>query len=275
MNNLEYLFQYLDKPNWFNYNDCSYLTIMGSHAFGTNNKDSDYDFYGFIFAPIELTFPHTQGEILGFGRNIQRFEQLQYDHIVNEYTDKTTDMTIYNIVKYFHLVLMNNPNMVDSLFVPEECIIKQDKIGKMVRDNRKIFLSQKSFHTFKGMMFSHLSRLKSNHTKEGRLDLERRYGYDVKDGYHSLRMILELEQILYTGDLDLRLHSNILNQVRNGEIEKDWLINQCEMKLYLFEQNQDKFVVPYSPDENKIKQLLVNCLEEKFGSLSKYGYNIL
>ena len=273
MKELENLFKKLDKPNWFNYNDCSYLTTMGSHVFGTSNNDSDYDFYGFIFAPIELTFPHTQGEILGFGRNIQRFEQVQYDHL--PFKNTTTDITIYNIVKYFHLVMMGNPNMVDSLFVPEECIVFQDRVASMVRNNRRIFLSQKSLHTFKGMMMAHLSRLKSNHTKEGRLDLERKYGYDVKDGYHSLRMMLELEQILYTGDLDLRSHSNILNQVRNGEIEKDWLINECEMKLWLFERNQDKFVVPHSPDEDKIKRLLVNCLEEHFGNLSKYSYNIL
>jgi len=31
-------------------------------------------------------------------------------------------------------------------------------------------------------------------------------------------------------------------------------------------------VVPHSPDENKIKQLLVDCLEIKYGSLSNFGY---
>jgi len=81
------LLETLDRPKWLNsHEDCSYLTVMGSRAYRTANEDSDYDFYGFICPPIDVLFPYLTGEILGFGRQIQRFEQVQYAHKYhNEY----------------------------------------------------------------------------------------------------------------------------------------------------------------------------------------------
>lgn len=272
------LLENLDKPKWLqSHEDSSYITLMGSRAYNTFNENSDWDYYGFVLPPIEVLFPHLQGEILGFGRNIQRFEQVQFDHVPAQNGNSKFDLTIYNIVKYFQLAMMGNPNLVDSLFVPEECIIHQDEIGKMVRNNKRLFLSQKCWHTYKGMLFSHLSRIKSNHIKEGRIENANRLklDFDPKDAYHCIRMILEMSQILYTGNLILNQDSKILLEIRNGEWAKQQVIEMCEKSLLYFEENQDSFIVPYSPDENKIKKLLVICLEAKFGSLSKYGYGII
>ncbi len=271
------LLEKLDRPKWLkSHEDCSYLTVMGSRAYRVANENSDYDFYGFTCPPIEVLFPYLTGEILGFGRQIQRFEQAQFDHkYYNEFISEY-DLTIYNIIKYFQLVTLGNPNLLDSIFVPEDCIVHQDKIGRMVRNNRKLFLSEKCLHTYKGMLFSHLSRIKSGHIKEGRVERAKELNsdFDVKDGYHSVRMILELNQILYSGDLNFEEHNNILLEIRNGNWTKEFLVEYCEDYLNKFETDKD-FVVPYEPNERMIKNLLVDCLEEKFGSLSKFGYNIL
>ena len=62
-----------DKPKFFETVEYSYLTMMGSRAYGTENEDSDYDFYGFIVPPVEIVFPHRAGYIQGFGRTYTPF----------------------------------------------------------------------------------------------------------------------------------------------------------------------------------------------------------
>ena len=51
----------LNKPKWMS--GYSYLTIMGSRAYGSATEDSDYDFYGFVVPPKEIVFPYLAGDI--------------------------------------------------------------------------------------------------------------------------------------------------------------------------------------------------------------------
>jgi len=97
--------------------DLQYLTMMGSIAYGVSSDSSDVDIYGFCIPPKSVVFPHLDGVIHGFGRQIQNFEQYQQHHI--KYADDEYDFTVYSIVKFFQLCMQNNPNMIDSLFVPE------------------------------------------------------------------------------------------------------------------------------------------------------------
>jgi predicted nucleotidyltransferase len=268
MKTLEEEIRVLDNPKWFT--GANYMTVMGSRAYGTNTENSDWDFYGFVVPPIEIVFPHLKSSIDGFGRQKQRFEQIQHQHIPTEQFGEV-DITIYNIVKYFQLLMECNPNIIDSIFTSDRCLISSDEVSLLVRKNRKLFLSQKCFHTFKGMMFSHLSRIKSGHIKEGRKN--NGFGWDVKDGYHSLRMALQLKDICFIGDLDLEKYSYVLNEVRNGKWSKDETVEYCEKTLRGIEENREFFIIPDYPPEKEIKKLLVECLKIAYGNdFYKSGY---
>lgn len=265
-----------DKPSFVNYNSTNMLTIMGSHAYGTNTPTSDTDFYGFVVPPIEYIFPHTAGNIFGFEKNIQNFDQYQGHHLdcgdgYGEY-----DLTIYSITRYFYLCADGNPNMIDSLFTDNDSLVFVDNVGQMVRDNRKLFLSQKAYHTFRGMAFSHISRLKNRQREGNRLELINKFGYDVKDASHIVRLIVELKQILFEGDLDLKANSKMILGVKNGNWAKEEVISFFEQQMKFLDDiiEEGNVHVPYSPDQKKIKSLLEWCLEENYGSLSKVGYNI-
>jgi predicted nucleotidyltransferase len=273
--NTKFIPDHLDKPKFFDTVDYSYLTVMGSRAYGTNTETSDYDFYGFIVPPIEIIFPSLSGHILGFGRTYTPFEQYQAQHIQHPGFGEI-DLTIYNIVKYFQLVTNGNPNLVDSIFTYDNSLIHCDEVGELVKNNRHIFLSEKMYHTFKGMAHSHLSRLKSGHVKEGRKELANQKGFDTKDAMHSLRVLLQIRDILELGELDIRKHMNFLMDVRDGEYSLDYIINKCddilkELELIVAHGS----AVPHSPNEKSIKHLLEKSIEIKFGSLSKYGYKLL
>jgi predicted nucleotidyltransferase len=134
---------------------------MGSVAYGVAGDSSDTDIYGFCIPLRETVFPHLAGEIAGFGRQKKGFEQYQQHGIVCKDSGKTYDITIYNIVKYFSLCMENNPNMIDSLFTPINCVLHTTQIGNMVRDARKDFLHKGSWPKFKGYAWSQLAKLKT------------------------------------------------------------------------------------------------------------------
>jgi len=157
----------LISPPGFLAPNVQYEVLMGSVAYGIAGESSDWDVYGFCIPPKDVVFPHLKGEIVGFGKQTQRFEQYQQHHIKDESTGKEYDLSIYNIVKYFQLCMENNPNMIDSLFVPQTCVLHCTQVGNLVRENRKKFLHKGSWHKFKGYSYSQLSRMnnKSNHVK--------------------------------------------------------------------------------------------------------------
>lgn len=260
----------INPPSWL-ISNTMYCTIMGSEAYAVSSGNSDMDIYGFCIPPKEEIFPHLKGEIIGFGKQKQRFEQFQQHHI--NYARKSWDFSIYSIVKYFHLVMENNPNMIDSLFTTQRCLIKSTKISELVRENRKMFLHKGAWHKFKGYAYAQLHKMK-NKEKEGyRKELIDKFSYDVKFAYHLVRLLNEVEQILTEGDLDLERNCEQLKSIRRGEWKEQEIINYFTTKEKDLEKTYLESKLPYGPDEEKIKQLLMNCLEEHYGNLDKCVVN--
>lgn len=92
----------IHPPSWLP-NNCQYLTIMGSVAYGCSSDTSDNDIYGFAISQKEDLFPHLRGEIPGFGKQKQRFDQWQehrvYDRIPGIPDDITYEMVIQELKK--------------------------------------------------------------------------------------------------------------------------------------------------------------------------------
>ena len=305
-----------------------YETIVGSIAYGvadtTKKGVSDIDIYGFCIPFKDMVFPNIAGNIIGFGRQIKRFDQYQQHHIIDKSSKKEYDLTVYSIVKYFQLCMENNPNMIDSLFTPQRCVLYCSKIGNYVRENRKFFLHKGSWYKFKNYAFSQIHKMKNKKVmglveiiKDNHLNPEDivkwsleetlvenlcdysemsiedvrkfcdivkefqgnkitkrlpsicKFGYDVKFGYNVFRLLNEVEQIMVEHDLDLQRNREQLKSIRRGE----WKIYQVEdyfnKKEKELEELYTKSTLQHSPDEGKIKQILINCLEMHFGDLSK------
>jgi len=244
-----------------------YEVITGSVAYGVSEDTSDMDIVGFCIPPKEVIFPHLAGEIEGFGRHKQRFANWQEHHIFHN--GKNYDLTVFSIVKFFSLCMEMNPNMVDCLFVPNNCVLHSTQVGQMVRENRHIFLSKACWPRFKGFAYAQLKKMKNKNPKGHRQEMCDNYGFDVKFGYNVVRMLNEVQQILTVGDLDLQQDRERLKAIRRGE----WTMEQIEDFFTIQEKalevvyNESK--LPWRPDEDKIKQLLLDCLEYHYGSLSK------
>lgn len=257
----------IHPPNWMIENTM-YLTIMGSSAYGVSKDTSDLDIYGFCIPPKENIFPHLKGEIPGFGRQIQRFEQWSEHHVKNG--DKEYDFSVYSIVKYFQLVMENNPNMIDSIFTPRRCVIHATQISELVRENRLSFLHKGSFHKFRGYAMAQFSKIKnkanSSNPKRAK-DIEE-FGMDLKFSYHLVRLLLEVEQILVEHTLDLERNNEVLKAIRRGEWTYEYLEEWFKQKELHLEHLYATSNLRNVPDEDKIKDLLLKCLEIHYGSLS-------
>ena len=258
----------IHPPKWMLPNT-SYITIMGSQAYGVSSDDSDLDVYGFCIPPKDMIFPHLAGEIQGFGRQIQRFEQWSEHHVKDPNKEVEYDFVIYSIVKYFQLCMENNPNMIDSLFTPRNCVIHSTNISEMVREKRRMFLHKGCWHKFKGYAYAQMSKIRNkvNSSNEKRADNIAKYGYDLKFAYHTVRLLNEVEQILVEGDLDLQRNREQLKDIRRGEWSIDQIERYFEEKERILEATYAASKLPHSPDEDSIKKLLLSCIEEHYGDI--------
>jgi uncharacterized protein len=257
-------------PRWLP-NAVQYETIMGSVAYGVSSDSSDIDVYGWAIPPRDDVFPHLRGEIAGFGTPRPQFQQYQEHHVEDHDAlggrGRTYDLTIYGIVKFFNLAMQNNPNIIDSLFTPVNCVLHSTRVGDMVRENRKLFLHKGAWSKFKNYAYSQLHKLSTKVARGNRAELVGEHGFDTKFAYHVVRLILEVEQILIEGDIDLQRDNEQLKAIRRGDWTEDYLREWFSARQSELEKVYAESKLPAAPDEARIRSLLVNCLEEHYGRL--------
>ncbi len=311
----------LRTPPVFLKNNIHYEVMTGSIAYGCNTDYSDIDVYGFGIPAKDLIFPHSAGYIPGFDTNTPKFNQFSQHHIKDKEANREYDISIYNIVNFFKLTMECNPNMVDVLFVPRNCVLFSTEIGEHVRSNRRLFLHKGAFHKFRGYAASQLHKMKSKKIKEfikicnalqlsydvtieelnhvmetgtatmnktdvavvvnlikqvdkdgkrtNRINSIAKHGFDVKFGYHLVRLVNECQQILEMGDLDIQRDREIYKAIRRGDWTEDQVVDYFGRHDNSLKDLYDNSKLAHSPNVNKIRSLLLECLEMHFGSLDK------
>lgn len=246
--------------------------LTGSFAYGCEDpKKADRDIVGIAIPPKTVIFPHLAGYIQGFGTQPPKFDQFQAHGIEAKDERKTYDIAIYNIVKFFQLAMENNPNMVEILFLPPRCLLSTSQIYDRMRQSRKAFLHKGAYHKFLGYAHSQLKKLdaESRTNPRRQSDIER-FGYDTKFGYHLVRLSYECEMIMREGDIVLDRYKEIYKSIRRGEWTKEQLREFFDRKKAELDKLYDdkESPIPHKPDEDKIKALLLECLEIHYGSLN-------
>ena len=117
-----------------------FLTLGGSHAYGTDVATSDIDIRGVAM--------NNASEIIG----LSNFEQ---------FINTETDTTVYAFNKLIHLLINCNPNTIEMLGCKPEHYIYMTDAGREFIDNRKMFLSKRALHSFGGYANQQLNRLEN------------------------------------------------------------------------------------------------------------------
>jgi len=93
-------------------------------------------------------------------------------------------------------------------------------------------------------------------------------GYSTKFAYHIIRLLDEVEQILVEEDLDLTRNREQLKAIRRGEWTKLQIRDHFDAKEKSLELAYTSCQLPRRPDDGLIKALLIDCLEEHYGSIA-------
>lgn len=149
-----------------------YKAIVGSKAYKLDLPTSDTDIRGIFLQPNENR--------LGFG----------YKEQIN---DNKNDIVYYELNRFVSLLMNNNPNIIENLFVPEDKILFFDPRIKPLYDKRELFLTKKIRYTFGGYAVSQIKKARGLNKKivnpigkEKLTPLDFCYVFEREDGYMML-----------------------------------------------------------------------------------------
>jgi predicted nucleotidyltransferase len=155
-----------------------FLTLTGSHAYGTAQSGSDVDVRGCCVAPLRVR--------LSFRTHFEQFAWLPgsasgesplgpvfAEALVRARSHPSAgpsllaaaappDVVIYDLAKLVGLCVQANPNMLELLFVDEREILYTTPLWERLRAHRVAFLSQKVRHTFAGYAKGQLKRIQGH-----------------------------------------------------------------------------------------------------------------
>jgi predicted nucleotidyltransferase len=114
--------------------------IAGSRAYGTDTPESDTDIRGIYILP--------QADRLSLGTT------------EGQQSDESQDIVYYELAKFFKLAMDCNPNIIELLYTPHDCINSMDSLGAALVAQADSFLSKKAFHTFTGYAHAQIKRAK-------------------------------------------------------------------------------------------------------------------
>lgn len=105
--------------------------------------------------------------------------------------------------------------------------------------------------------------------ESGRAETTKINTFDLKYAYHIVRLLSEIEQILTSEDLDLQEKGRRehMKAIRRGDVSEEDIRKWASEKEHLLETLYHNSNIRQKPDEEAIKQLLINCLEEHYGSI--------
>lgn len=156
--------------------------ISGSRAFGLATETSDTDIRGVYYLPKEDFFG------------------LNY---IPQISNETNDITYYELGRFVELLQKNNPNILEILASPEDCILYKNPLIDLLKTED--FLSKLCKDTFAGYAISQIKKAKGLNKKIlNPIDKERKSVMDfccILDGQGSVSLKKWLHEFSSPGDV--------------------------------------------------------------------------
>lgn len=229
----------------------------GSIAHGTYipstdpNSVDDIDIMHIVVPPLDCYFG-----LKGWGHRGTK----QYNE--NEY-----DVLAYELRKFISLLLKSNPNVLSMLFLDDTDYIVMTDWGREIIQQRQIFLSKQAYQSFMGYALGQLKRMTAFRT-EGYMGAKRKalvekFGYDVKNAGHLVRLLRMGIELLKTGNLQVkRPDAEELKEIKTGawSLEK---VKEEHAKLYVKMTDIYEYSpLPDRPDIEAANRLCMRILSD-------------
>jgi len=235
------------------------LGYRGSIAHGTHlpKKDpfsvDDIDIIGICIPPIDCYF------------GLKEF----YSKGTREIMEGEYDIVLFELRKAIRLLEEGNPNVLSILWLQPNHYLKITEVGKLLLENKNLFVGKHVYHSFVGYAHGQLHRMThpacKGHMGEKRKKLVEKFGFDVKNSAHCIRLLRMGIEFLTDGELHvLRQDAQQLLEIRKGE----WTLEQVQKEAdRLFKLSDEAFIhskLPDKPDHKKINDLCVEMITEYF-----------
>ena len=235
------------------------LGYVGSTSHGTYIPKNDPE----CIDDIDLLGIAVGSDKVYYGLGGTREEREQKEVKLNEW-----DSVVYEIRKAFRLLLQQNPNIMALLWLQEKDYIYISPTGKMILDNRNLFVSKQAYHSSIGYAYGQLHRMTHN-ACEGymgakRKQLVEKFGFDCKNAAHLIRLLRM--GIEYLGDGTLRVFREDaceLKEIKSGGWELERVQKEAERLFVLAQEAFVRSTLPAFPDKEKAEQLLITILKKE------------
>jgi len=196
---------------------------VGSHSHGTyvppetETGVDDIDLMVIVMPPPE------------FKLGLKKFDNASYKH-------GRFDVVIYDFEKWMTLLMKQNPNVIGTLFLhPDDLLVMQtySRTMRKVLNNPQVIVSKKMAAAFMGYANSQLHKM-THQAHQGyrgatRKALVEKFGYDVKNGAHMIRLLRMCVETLNTGSMQVRRPDAAeLIQIKQGAWSKERVLAEGE-----------------------------------------------
>jgi len=284
----------MDKELQNKINAPEFLAISGSRLYGSNRKDSDYDYRGFIIPPIDY--------IVG----------------IKTFTDRMVgndDHKVYSFKRFLELLTLADPQITELLFIPKDKIIHTSSIAEKILKNKDLFLSNIIYKRLVGfsnsewrkamavkLVFDKLPKTEAdlrleliNYATERGMPKEdkddmlyyfdsvrgkqlvkstnnlgakrksdyNKYGFCVSSASHAIRLLEELDELMLTGNITFpRPNATFLRDIKLGKISKDECEEAYNEILNKIEISKVKSILPNKPNKEEIDYIYKSVILE-------------
>jgi predicted nucleotidyltransferase len=284
-----------------------FIGVTGSQAYGTFHERSDYDFRIFYKLPNEYFYgikkvidsvfivkSNEDKKNLVKSRNISAEivtvinEKYTIDNVVNTFKYERTkeekeylklDAECYEIGHVFRQLSTSNPNTLELLNLPEECIFYKTKEYDLLIEHREDYLTKESYKPFCSYAESQLKKMSSYGKKTNR---------DEKEALTKLSPLdfCFIDKKRYNLKHALKIFFNSCKQILSNTetynikfkkifVEFKWIFNNPHsenLKDYLNKHNIDQKFCGVSQNEKTLTYYLYHDeYSERCFNIEKYG----
>lgn len=198
-----------------------FVGLAGSHGYGLNRPESDYDYRGVFIAPKRY--------YLGFD-SIEQKDSGWDEPGIFQFIDGNEDTVIYELRKVIHLLAGANPNVLELLWLNNYPFLTN--VGQHLINHRHLFLSKKVKHTYSGYAFAQIKKMEThrkwllNPPTKKPLPAD----FDIMDevplSKDELNAFLEYLYLLIRGKIEFLEESEQLYKLLTGDIDFKGVLKQ-------------------------------------------------
>lgn len=172
------------------------------------------------------------------------------------------DIVVYEARKALRLLAGGNPNVLSMLWLPENMVIACTDEGRLLLDNRALFVGRHVYKPFVGYATQQLYKMEHGVHKgymgEKRKALVARYGYDTKNAAHLIRLLRMGIEFLRDGEMNIHRHDAAeLLAIKHGEWSLARIKEEAARLFHRAEDACDRSPLPVGPDREAIGELCV------------------